>query len=193
MNKILIPEQDITSLESIGRGVMGVRVLIVNVYAISPAPDTWVLVDCGLPHSGAYIKRWAQNHFGSVPPLCILLTHGHFDHTGAIEDLVREWSVPVYVHPLGMPYVTGRSEYPPPDPSVGGSVMALLSKMYPRGPVDVSDAARPLGDGGAIPDLPGWRWIHTPGHVSFFREEDRLVAFPKRFSNGGIPPANRPQ
>ena len=21
--------------------------------------------------------------------------------------------------------------------------------------------------------MPGWRWIHTPGHVSFFRDADR--------------------
>jgi len=56
--------------------------------------------------------------------------------------------------------------------------MALVSKMYPRGPVNIGDAVRPLV-AAAIPELPGWRWIHTPGHttghVSLFREGDRLL------------------
>jgi glyoxylase-like metal-dependent hydrolase (beta-lactamase superfamily II) len=32
---------------------------------------------------------------------------------------------------------------------------------------------------GSVPFLPGWRWVatpgHSPGHVSFFRESDRLL------------------
>ncbi len=180
MDKIAIPEQDVVPLESFARGITGARVLIVNVYGVSISPAEWVLIDCGLPHSAAYIKRWAENRFGTgTRPRCILLTHGHFDHTGAVEDLIREWDVRVYAHPLEMPHLTGKSEYPPPDPSVGGGLMALLSKMYPRGPVDISDAVLPLQAGGGIPELPGWRWIHNPGHteghVSFFREEDGVL------------------
>ena len=36
-----------------------------------------------------------------------------------------------------------------------------------------------LPEDGSVPGLPGWRWIHTPGHtpghVSFWREADRLL------------------
>jgi glyoxylase-like metal-dependent hydrolase (beta-lactamase superfamily II) len=36
-----------------------------------------------------------------------------------------------------------------------------------------------LGPDGVIPYLPGWRWVHTPGHtpghVSFYRAEDRVL------------------
>src|SRR4051812_13136432 len=57
--------------------------------------------------------------------------------------------------------------------------MALLSRMYPRGPVDITRVVRQLEPDGKITALPGWRWIHTPGHteghVSFFREEDKLL------------------
>ena len=60
-------------------------------------------------------------------PAAILLTHGHFDHVGALKTLAEEWDVPVYAHTLELPYLTGRSSYPPPDPSVGGGAMAAMS------------------------------------------------------------------
>jgi glyoxylase-like metal-dependent hydrolase (beta-lactamase superfamily II) len=51
--------------------------------------------------------------------------------------------------------------------------------MYPRGPIDVSDRVRGLPKDGSVPGLPGWRWIHTPGHtpghISLFRDEDRVL------------------
>ena len=57
--------------------------------------------------------------------------------------------------------------------------MAMLSPLYPRGPIDVSSRLRSLPDDGSVPHLPGWRWIHTPGHtpghVSFFRDADRVL------------------
>lgn len=35
-----------------------------------------------------------------MTPAAILLTHGHYDHTGAVRDLLREYpSLPVYLHP----------------------------------------------------------------------------------------------
>jgi glyoxylase-like metal-dependent hydrolase (beta-lactamase superfamily II) len=87
--------------------------------------------------------------------------------------------VPVYVHSLELPYVTGKSPYPPPDPTVGGGIMAFLSKLYPRDPVNVSSRVQVLPADGSVPGFPDWRWIHTPGHtighISLFREEDRTL------------------
>src|SRR5436305_2634880 len=163
MDRIPIPEQDVAPLENIAPDVAGLRLLIVNVYAVAPSPDDWVLIDCGLPYTDGRIRRWAAELYPGRPqPKCIVLTHGHFDHVGAVEELAREWDVPVYVHPLELPYVTGKSEYPPPDPSVGGGLMALMSRLYPRGPVDLGAHARVLPENGSVPGLPGWRWIHTP-------------------------------
>jgi len=57
--------------------------------------------------------------------------------------------------------------------------MSLLSPLFPTRPVDVSTRLRPLPDDGSVPGMPGWRWIHTPGHsaghVSFWRQDDRLL------------------
>jgi len=32
-----------------------------------------------------------------LKPKAIFLTHGHYDHTMATDDIVREWSIPVYI------------------------------------------------------------------------------------------------
>ena len=57
--------------------------------------------------------------------------------------------------------------------------MALMSPLFPRDPIDVSERLETLESDGTIPDLPGWKWIHTPGHtvghVSLFRESDRVL------------------
>ena len=34
-----------------------------------------------------------------LTPEMILLTHGHYDHTGAVDDLLAKWpALPVYIH-----------------------------------------------------------------------------------------------
>ena len=165
------------------------RTGIVNV-AFLGHPDAgdrgWVLVDAGLPGFAGTIARAAEHRFGGSRPSGIVLTHGHFDHVGALKDLAEQWDAPVYAHGLELPYVTGRSAYPPPDPSVGGGLLARTSPLFPAGPFDVGDRARALpgsetggDDSGEVPGAPDWRWQftpgHAPGHVSLFRERDRAL------------------
>lgn len=156
---------------------------IVNVYFFGErgAGDRrWVLIDAGLAFSGRRIAHAAAERFGpDSRPAAIILTHGHFDHVGALPSLAERWDVPVFAHELEMPYLTGRSSYPPPDPAVGGGAMSFLSRLYPRGPIDLGDRVQPLPADGSVPEMPGWRWIHTPGHtaghVSLFRDSDRTL------------------
>src|SRR4051812_44149074 len=127
------------------------RLAIVNVIFVGPpgAKDReWVLVDAGLVGTKAFIHSAAVERFGPHSrPAAILLTHGHFDHVGALEELSREWDVPIYAHPLEHPYLNGREAYPPPDPTVGGGLMALSSSLFPRGPIDVSGRLKALPEG----------------------------------------------
>ncbi len=171
------------ALNSITNDLAYLRTIFVNVlfYGTPGAGDReWVLIDTGLQGYAGRIKEAAKQRFGEHSrPAAIVLTHGHFDHVGTMRDLAEEWGTPIYAHEMEMPYITGRSAYPPPDPTVGGGAVALLSPLFPRGPFDAGSWARALPSDGSIHAMPGWRWIHTPGHspghVALFRDADRTL------------------
>ena len=159
------------------------RLAIANV-AFSGVPNAgdgnWVLIDAGVMKTAGLIISAAEERFGKgARPAAIILTHGHFDHVGALEDLANEWDVPIYAHELEMPYLNGTAAYPPPDPGVGGGMMALLSPLYPRSPIDVSRWLQIIPSDGSVPGMPGWNWIHAPGHtpgqIALWRESDRAL------------------
>ncbi|HYK73142.1 MAG TPA: MBL fold metallo-hydrolase [Pseudoneobacillus sp.] len=155
---------------------------IVNLFFIGrvESPNSWVLIDAGMPHSAAEIINEAMNRFGEdKAPEAIILTHGHFDHVGSIADLLEHWDVPVYAHELEIPYLTGEKNYPPGDPTVDGGLVSELSPMFPNHGINISKHVKRLPDDGSVPGLSGWKWFHTPGHtpghISLFREEDRVL------------------
>lgn len=76
---------------------------IVKLYFFGPphaADREWVIIDAGLAFSTPSIRRAALDRFGSGSrPSAMILTHGHFDHVGALPDLAEEWDIPVFAHP----------------------------------------------------------------------------------------------
>ena len=180
MSSVPIPQESVVPMAQIAPGIIGLRIVFVNVFGVSHGAGTWTLIDAGMPFSASYIRHWAEGHFSGAPE-AIVLTHGHFDHVSAASELADAWQVPIYAHPLEFPWLTGKESYPAPDVGAGGGMMSWLSPLYPRGPVDLGTRLQPLPTREDAPAaaLPGWQVIHTPGHtvghVSFFRPSDRLL------------------
>src|SRR5215217_5409906 len=175
--------EEVGMFEAVAPGVGRLGILFVNVFALGePVGEPgrpWMLVDAGLAGSARLIRRAVAGRFGEgARPEGILLTHGHFDHVGAARVLAEGWDVPIYAHLLETPYLTGRSDYPPRDPTMGGA-MAQMSRLMPDHGYDFSDRVRELPADGGLPALPDWRWLHTPGHtpghVSLYREADGVL------------------
>jgi glyoxylase-like metal-dependent hydrolase (beta-lactamase superfamily II) len=183
-------ENSFLPMTSIGNGV-GITVLpdiycytdqIVNlvVYGDPSESNQFVLIDVGMPKSAPEIKEMIKERFGeNAVPKAIILTHGHFDHVGSLVELLEDWKVPVYAHEQELPYLTGEKDYPPGDPGVDSGLVAKMSPMFPNHGINVGSSIQPLPQDGSVPEMPGWKWIHTPGHtpgqVALFREQDRTL------------------
>jgi glyoxylase-like metal-dependent hydrolase (beta-lactamase superfamily II) len=51
-----------------------------------------------------------------------------------------------------------------------------MLRLMPDHGYDFGDRVKELPEEGTVPGVPGWRWLHTPGHtpghVSLYRESD---------------------
>lgn len=175
--------------EAIAEGVYRLSVRGSNVYFVRSG-SSWVLIDAAWANTGRVIVEAAGSLFGAnTRPAAILLTHAHPDHSGSTLELARKWDIPVYVHPRELPVapeeLLAAEEYPagPLDRWVVLPLMRIL-------PARAREAARAQGirflavartfePGAAVPGLPEWECIptpgHSPGHVAFFRRRDRVL------------------
>ena len=101
-------------------------------------------------------------------PEAILLTHGHFDHIGAVEEIHARLNIPVRIHEAGLAFLA--------DPKLNLS-------HYCAGDIVLRNAAAFRdGDTLSLKNDPAYvlRVIHTPGHTpdsSVFYDAARGTAF----------------
>ena len=168
-----------SSTQEIRPDLLLLRFTIVNACIVGSEKE-WVLIDTGLESSGNFITEAADRRFGKgSAPKAIILTHGHFDHVGSVKKLAQRWNVPVYAHELEMPYITGKKDYPEGDPAVDEGLVAKMSPHFPNSSIDLGHYAVTLPRDGKVPGMPGWKWLHTPGHteghVSLYRDSDKTL------------------
>jgi glyoxylase-like metal-dependent hydrolase (beta-lactamase superfamily II) len=157
------------------------------VYFVRSGPS-WVLVDAGWANDGPRIERAAGTVFGAGSrPAAILLTHCHPDHDGSALALARSWGCPVYLHPAELPIAVGEfaAMVATAGPLDRWVILPLMRAMGGRRREAVlargslRPVARTFEPGAGVPGLPGWQCIptpgHTPGHVSYFRPQDRVL------------------
>lgn len=158
-----------------------------NVYLVR-ADRSWVLVDAGWRSDSRRIEEATRSLLGiNQHPMAILLTHVHPDHAGAAKDLAAAWGCPVFVHPdeLGIARGDFSAMWRCAGPLDRYLILPAVSALGRRrrdamlATSSLQAAVRGLESGGTIPDLPGWEWVHTPGHtlghVAYFRRPDRVL------------------
>lgn len=179
-NQAYFDEFDHAEATEIISDVAMYRTLVSNVYMIdNPSNRSWILIDTGIFSYHNRIIAAAKKRFQDLPPKAIILTHGHFDHAGSAKALAKYWDVQIFVHENEVPYLNGTKSYPPVDPTVGGGMLSLLSPLFPRKPINLSNWLQPITTDFIESVLPGWTIIetpgHTPGHISLFRKKDRTL------------------
>ena len=158
-----------------------------NVYFVRSS-DSWVLVDAGWENDLSRIAEAAAALIGhDAAPAAIILTHDHPDHAGAARALARRWACRVFVHSAELAIARGSfaamwRHAGPLDHYVMLPAISVLGRRRRDAILERNSLApviEALGPDGAIPYLPGWRWVHTPGHtpghVSFLRPDDGIL------------------
>jgi hydroxyacylglutathione hydrolase len=136
--------------------------VVTNCFLLSDdQEDEAVIVD---PGAEAARIRAALAEDG-LQPRAIWLTHAHFDHVGAIADLLETMPLPIYLHPDDRVLYDHASEQ---------AAAFGLTVRAPRQPTEPLAHGQHLHVGAHVArclHTPG----HAPGHVAFAFSEDGMV------------------
>ncbi len=126
-----------------------------NCYIVEDGQGDCVIFDPG--GEGTKLIQFIKNK--SLKPLAVLLTHAHFDHIGAVDDVREAFAIPVYLHK--------REEKWLESPALNGSSSFMMGTIKQQ-PADVLlDQEEKLNIGNftfEVMETPG----HSPGSVSYY-------------------------
>jgi glyoxylase-like metal-dependent hydrolase (beta-lactamase superfamily II) len=116
--------------------------------------------------------RWAKGRvlrqLRGRPLRLMALTHCHPDHQGVAAAVCRRFGIPLACHVADVPAMTGTGPMLPDNRILRFGTRVWAGPSHP--------VARPLQEGDQVGEFrvvhtPG----HTPGHVVYFRERDRVA------------------
>jgi hydroxyacylglutathione hydrolase len=138
-------------------------VLQTNCYIVENENKSCLIFDPG--SEGKKLINWLNKR--DLKPVAIMLTHAHFDHIGAVDEVKEHFHIPVFLHEEEETWLE--------DPKLNGSKFFM-----PQKPIVVKPANQILKKEEAfkvdefefyIYETPG----HSPGSVSFYFEENGFV------------------
>lgn len=135
-----------------------------NCYILSGSGKDCIVIDPG--EEGGQIIEFLEDK--GLKPIAILLTHAHFDHIGAVDEL-RDWyGIKVYVHEKEAMWLL--------NPTLNGSQFFMMGQLVRVKPADVIIAEEGEMSIGSftfkVLETPG----HSPGSVSFYFPQASFVA-----------------
>lgn len=145
-----------------------------NCYFIKDEHQNCLVIDPG--EEGQKIIQYIEK--AGLKPVAIFLTHGHFDHIGAVDAVRDEFNIPVYIHEKEQHTLT--------DPQENGSTRYPGLPLVQNRPADHLIAAEGQMDIGPFSfemrDTPG----HSPGSLSFVFEKDGFAIVGDTLFQGSI-------
>ena len=120
-----------------------------------------------------------------LQPRAIVLTHAHFDHIGAVDELRKYFTIPVYVHEKEKNWLS--------DPMLNGSKVFRLQNAITAKPADrfftKEKVVNMEGFEFYVFETPG----HSPGSVSCFFEKEGFVISGDALFKGSIGRTDLPE
>ncbi len=152
-------------IEKIPLGPLGT-----NCYLVMKGQEAMIIDPGGdADKLNAYLKE------ADLKPIAILLTHAHFDHIGAVEELRDMYQIPVYVHKAESDWLS--------NPNLNGSALFRMEPIS-AAPADSFISSGEMSVGSFVFNIletPG----HSPGGVAFvFSEEKWVVSGDSLFQRG---------
>ena len=134
-------------------------VMQTNCYIVSNDENHCMIIDPGA--QGKKVAKYLEEN--ELVLDAILLTHGHFDHIGAVDYLYDKYHCPIYIHHVDIEMLTN----------------SRLNLSYLEKPFSLSAPVTPASE---HMEISGFKicWFHLPGHcpgASMIYLEDENVIF----------------
>ncbi|MDQ0269432.1 MBL fold metallo-hydrolase [Cytobacillus purgationiresistens] len=145
-----------------------------NCYVLTKENGTCLIIDPG-GDGEKLIQAIKENQ---LKPIALILTHAHFDHIGAVDEVREEFAIPVYIHEKEAAWLL--------DPILNGSQSFQMGQMIRVKPADkiiVNEEQMQIGEFKfQVFETPG----HSPGSLSFYFKEEGMVVAGDALFNGSI-------